>query len=147
MNVLKVLSIGVELNREREKYVKKHDAENYIKFLEDKNQLLLNEYTELYNVFEELKKKLETLESTTNDMFKKEHLILLAQAVKRKDEINTLFVDEKIRENSMYKVYFQELLDWNYFEHYTYYSNCIGYKICSDKLLIVKRLLAAKDML
>lgn len=147
MKTLNVFGIGLDLIREKEKFEKKHDAANYIKYLENKNQMLISEYTDLYNEYEQIKARLDQLSIPNENVLKEEHIILLAQAVKHEDEIDTLFIDKKSKEDPMYKVYFQELLDWKYLQFRTHYQNCTGYTICKDKLLEVKRLLASKGML
>jgi thiamine kinase-like enzyme len=85
MGAINLVQLILELENRKKAFMEKHDKDNYIKFLEDKNSLLLAEFSEIFEENEELKK---TIESLTKVTLSPLHLDILAYAAEHENTIS-----------------------------------------------------------
>lgn len=148
MGVIDITRLVIELEERSRTYRKKHDKDNYIEFLEEKNTILLNEYRDLYEENEKLKDLIKTKDSIELSDY---HLNILSVAVTNKNSINQSTLDELYSQDSNYKIAFSELLDKSYFEENNvflqYSSGVVEYYISDKKATSIYKMLKEHNML
>lgn len=120
MGLLDIIKIGLELEKRKNEFLRNNDKDNYIKYLESKNDDLMKEIREIIVENEDLTKKLEEFDNTNLSSI---HLEILRLFIENGDNLIEPIIKKFVNNRVEYEIAFSELRDWEYIKECLFVKN------------------------